>query len=241
MNFEKEDNRPFLIINFTKRYKKIFYTKTFFYVGITVIIICSLLSFFYLLSEDKNNINKVLLSRESSLNTAIIKSENNNNILEAEILILKEKLKIEKKEKELLQTRKISKYLSDEEVSGSGIEIILADSILNDFENKNNIVHNTDLLKIVNFLWANDAEAISINNERIGLNTHITCAGATILVDNKRINNPFVIKAILRNLDEEEVKNSSIMLSLLLRGIDIKIIKKEKLTIPPKNTKEKES
>ena len=89
-------------------------------------------------------------------------------------------------------------------------------------------------LKIVNFLWSENATAISINEERISPNSHISCIGATILINQTRINNPFQIKAIGKKLSKEKVENALIVLSLLLRGIEINIEENENILIPAK-------
>jgi len=57
------------------------------------------------------------------------------------------------------------------------------------------LVHDEDILKIVNEMRASGAEAISVNNERITSMSEIRCAGTTILVNWNKIAPPFVIKA----------------------------------------------
>ena len=84
-------------------------------------------------------------------------------------------------------------------IAGPGIEVDIADSAkpLGKGENPNiAIVHNEDLLKIVNELRASGAEAISVNDQRLVETSEITCAGPTILVNKSRLVPPFVIRAI---------------------------------------------
>jgi len=57
------------------------------------------------------------------------------------------------------------------------------------------LVHDEDILKIVNEMRASGAEAIAVNNERITSMSEIRCAGTTILVNWNKIAPPFVIKA----------------------------------------------
>lgn len=85
------------------------------------------------------------------------------------------------------------------EVEGPGIEVVINDSVkpLNKGENPNiAIVHNEDLLRIVNELRASGAEALAINDQRLVETTEISCAGPTILVNKSRLVPPFVIRAI---------------------------------------------
>lgn len=84
-------------------------------------------------------------------------------------------------------------------VEGPGIEVVINDSAkpLAKGENPNiAIVHNEDLLRIVNELRASGAEAMSVNDQRLVETSEISCAGPTILVNKSRLVPPFVIRAI---------------------------------------------
>ena len=236
MNYKKflEDNKPLLTYEFLPFLEKFQKSQKSFYILVCISISVIIFAVFYMFSEDKKTVNKILLARESTLNTAITKLENKNDILEAEILLLKNDVKSLSRKKDIKKHAKISKYLADTEISGKGIEIILNDnnSAYSPAQDENNIIHNTDLLKIVNFLWAQGAQAISINDERIVQNSHISCIGPTILLNKKRINAPFFIKAVGEKIDENTVKNSSIMLSLKLRGIELEVLGTNQIQIP---------
>lgn len=89
------------------------------------------------------------------------------------------------------------------DVTGDGIVITLADntnvtsdsiSALDSISNY--LIHDSDLLTIVNELKNAGAEAISINDERITNSTSITCDGNVVLVNGNKISSPFIIKAI---------------------------------------------
>lgn len=91
------------------------------------------------------------------------------------------------------------------DVTGEGVIITLKDnpnvtldSLRDSLSSSVNtyIVHDEDLRMIVNELKNSGAEAISINGERILFNTPITCIGTVIQVNNKRLNSPYIIKAI---------------------------------------------
>ncbi len=89
------------------------------------------------------------------------------------------------------------------EVTGPGLEITLADN--NTGLNKDGsevldissqIVHNDDLLQVINALNNAGAEAISINGQRVIQTSSITCEGNIIKINGQRISSPFKIKAI---------------------------------------------
>ncbi len=84
------------------------------------------------------------------------------------------------------------------EVSGQGLIVVLKDA--NSAKVIGNatdyIVHDGDLLEVINALKNAGAEAISINGERIVNTTAITCAGNITKVNGEKVGSPFEIKAI---------------------------------------------
>lgn len=101
------------------------------------------------------------------------------------------------------ELRTLNALIGTIDVSGEGVIINLADnsSVTNQtisiFDNISNyLIHDTDLIMLVNELKNAGAEAISINNERIISTTSITCDGTVILINGNKISSPFTIKAI---------------------------------------------
>ena len=93
--------------------------------------------------------------------------------------------------------------LCQTDVTGEGIIITLKDGTTNSSDILSSslmatdvIVHNSDLLQVVNDLKNAGAEAISINGERIVQTSSITCEGIIIKINNKKLGSPYVIKAI---------------------------------------------
>lgn len=83
------------------------------------------------------------------------------------------------------------------------MEVTVADSgkILEPGVNPNlYLVHDEDILKVVNELRAAGAEAISINGQRLIANSEIICSGPTIRVNRRPLAPPFVIKALIKTL-----------------------------------------
>ena len=73
----------------------------------------------------------------------------------------------------------------------------IAKKIISNSDNTNlYIIHDEDILKVINELRAAGAEAISLNDQRLISTSEIRCAGPTISVNNTRVAAPFVIKAI---------------------------------------------
>ncbi|MEW9122309.1 MAG: DUF881 domain-containing protein [Thermotaleaceae bacterium] len=84
-------------------------------------------------------------------------------------------------------------------VEGPGIVLTVDDGTreLYSGENPNNIlVHDGDILNLINDLKIAGAEALSINGQRIISTSEINCAGHTIRINNQVFAQPFIIKAI---------------------------------------------
>lgn len=103
---------------------------------------------------------------------------------------------LENMKKELEATRAYADY---ETVQGPGIIINMNDSLDEVREGENPdwyVIHDADILEVINELRAAGAEAIAINDERVTATSNIRCGGPTINIDGKRQAVPFVIKAI---------------------------------------------
>ena len=87
------------------------------------------------------------------------------------------------------------------EVTGNGLIITINDnqdiSLNSWFADPNLlVVHDTDLMRVVNELKNAGAEAISINEQRLVTTSAIECDGNIIKVNGEKIGAPFTIKAI---------------------------------------------
>lgn len=94
-------------------------------------------------------------------------------------------------------SNKLQRYnmlLGQTDLIGQGVIIELDDG--DSSYPTDTIVHDGDLIQVVNALKNAGADAISINNQRITTRTEITCAGNIIKINGKKIGAPFVIKAI---------------------------------------------
>lgn len=80
-------------------------------------------------------------------------------------------------------------------LNGQGVIITLGDSFSSPATD-DSIIHAADLRDTVNLLWGSGAEAITINGQRVVLNTAIDCIVNTILVNDTKISAPFRIEAI---------------------------------------------
>lgn len=97
------------------------------------------------------------------------------------------------------EMERLREFAGEVALEGKGIQLILDDSKVSAQVGENPnlyIIHDDDLLRVINELRAAGAEAISINGERLVSTSEIRCAGPTLSVNNNRSAPPYVILAI---------------------------------------------
>ncbi len=137
-------------------------------------------------------------------------------------------------QKEIEQLKIIT---GDKDIEDEGIILTIKDSEndLKEGQDPNDlIVHDIDILRIINDLKKAGAIAISINGERILQQSQIKCAGSTIKVNDITYGQPFVIKAIgdIENL-KSTILNPQSYINLLesVYGIYINFEQKDSIII----------
>lgn len=123
-------------------------------------------------------------------------------------------------------------------LEGPGIILTIDDSSKKSNQGTEDInlylVHDEDLLKVVNELRAAGAEALSLNGQRLTANSEIRCAGPTVSVNNVRSAPPFEIRAIGNVKDLENAINmrGGVADTLKVWGINLQVQKAEKIWVP---------
>ena len=123
-------------------------------------------------------------------------------------------------------------------LEGTGLIIKMDDSTkeAKSGENPNlYLIHDDDLLKVINELRAAGAEAISINGQRLIETSEIRCAGPTLSVNNVRSSAPYEIHAIG---DKDTLENAikmrgGVAETLKVWGIHLEIETSNNVYIPP--------
>ena len=154
-------------------------------------------------------------------NSTISQNYEENN-LRAEVLKYKERYEnrykeLEKAEKKIKKVRQEStqnnedledkeqqiqqgnKMIGLTEVTGPGVIITLSDSTKDASSALNAsdlLVHDGDILSVINELKNAGAEAISINDQRLVPTSSIVCGGNIIEINGEKVGAPFEIKAI---------------------------------------------
>lgn len=128
-------------------------------------------------------------------------------------------------------------------LEGPGIKVTLDDnpkgaeaaktSDILTYNPENYIIHDKNVLYMVNDLKNAGAEAISVNNQRIISTSNIRCVGTVILVNSTRMAPPYEITALGDPEQlEQGVLNGQEYKFLKIKDFPIKIEKFEKLEVP---------
>lgn len=133
------------------------------------------------------------------------------------------------------------KLLGLTDVTGQGLIIYLDENREIDSSQVANIngylVHEEDLLYIINELFNAGADAVSINDERIVSTTSILCDGNIIRINGKMIGVPLTIKAIgyPERMDYALNRPGGYLDLMANDGVKIAVEKSEKIDIPKFN------
>ena len=192
-------------------------------------------------------------------NNSTVSNNYEENSLRAEVLKYKEKYdnkykELEKAEEKLEQERESSTKNDGElqskeeeitegnkitgltEVTGAGVIVPLTDSkkdISSSLNPSDLIVHDLDVLSVINELKNAGAEAISINDQRLTPNSGIVCGGNIIDINGEKVGAPFIIKAI--GLPEQLAalnRPGGYLAKLKEYSIGVELKKSNKITIP---------
>lgn len=123
------------------------------------------------------------------------------------------------------------------EVRGPGITVTMDDSKRprQKGEDPNAfLIHDDDVLKVINELFAAGAEAIAINGQRLVSNSEVRCAGPTISINRTMTAPPLTIVAIgdPTTLESALKLRGGVIDSLALWGIEVKVKKENEVTVP---------
>lgn len=188
-------------------------------------------------------------TRENSLRDEVLRykekyDERCEDLEEAEAELEKERENTTKNNEELAQLEEEikngNKLLGYTEVTGEGVIVTLSDntttSISSVLDASSLLVHDVDVLSVINELKNAGAEAISINEQRIVSTTSIECDGNVIKINGQKVGAPFEIKAIGLSEQLAALDRPGGYLSILREyGIVAELEKSSSITIPKYN------
>lgn len=169
-------------------------------VTITIGIMCFILTYVMLIqfrTIEQTDITSIESMREDELRTQLASWKSKYEETQAQLEDTQSK--IQEYQEKTANSQNAAEVLDQEltqsnilvgktDVEGEGIEITLKDGEYS--------VTATDLIRLVNELRLAEAEAISINDERVINLTDIVDVSSFVVVNGQRLSSPFVIKAI---------------------------------------------
>ena len=178
--------------------------------------------------------------------------------LKAEIKSINEELdkqnkKLENLEKLINNDEDFLKFLNDEKVfyemisgdvdlEGAGIVLSIVEEKVDREVRRTDVIHDSDLLRIINDLRVAGAEAISINDLRVYSRTGVKCNGPVVRLNGRTKGAPFIIKAI-GNSDKlySAMKSPGTFASILetINPIKLTIEQKDKVLVKKKIDEDK--
>lgn len=135
----------------------------------------------------------VSFQRVEELSARLLETEQERDGLREELKLLRENTAGS------MGTDELRKQAGFTALEGEGIIVRMDDSTMTSKAGENPnlyLIHDDDLLRVINELRAAGAEAISVNGQRLIGTSEIRCAGPTLSVNNVRSSAPFEIRAI---------------------------------------------
>lgn len=205
---------------------------------LTIMLVCILLGMMLVTQfRITQRLEKDSLSyqRLEDLSDRLKQTEKERNQLLVDVQKLKDKAGEQVFQRELAQL-KMNANLTP--LAGPGVIVTLDDSKLpgKPGENQNlYLIHDDDLLKVINELKAAGAEALAVNEQRLIATSEIRCAGPTVSVNNHRSSPPYIVKAIgdPKTLDAALKMRGGVVETLKFWGIQVNIkVVEDSLEIP---------
>ena len=162
-----------------------------------VLLVCAILGFMLAMQLKSTGRQKTIpVQRAEELSERLKAAEKDRERLTAEIESLKGGTAGFDKE-----TQRLKNMAGETALEGKGVILTIDDSTIPTTKTGSDttnlyVIHDEDLLRVVNELRAAGAEAISINGQRLIANSEIRCTGPTVVINETRLAAPFVISAI---------------------------------------------
>ena len=122
------------------------------------------------------------------------------------------------------------------DVEGPGVTVVMQDSTAVNVtgDEADYLIHDNDIMSVINELRSAGAEAISLNGERILATSEVRCTGAVVTVNGRQYAAPYVIFAIgdANTLYNALTMRNGVVDVLGQWKIEVKVTMSDKLLIP---------
>ena len=205
--------------------------------GWSLMFVCMIIGFMLAVQFRQVQIAKESLpaQRTEELAGRLVQLEEERDELEKQLELLKQEAETSTNS-ELLTELKLQACVLP--LTGEGVIIKMDDStrVAKAGENPNvYLIHDDDLLRVINELRAAGAEAIAVNGQRLVATSEIRCAGPTLSVNNVRSAAPYEICAIgeKKSLENAIQMRGGVAETLKVWGIQLEVTAADNVYIPP--------
>ncbi|HHU17952.1 MAG: DUF881 domain-containing protein [Anaerovoracaceae bacterium] len=176
-----------------------------------VFVLCFVIGFSIIIQSRATNGQQLYVSSKTITDYQTTIESEIENIKQIEKLIEKTEKKLEEYralstdesnelKDRILQEHEMYKAISgNTDVQGEGVVVFIDDGTRELYEGEDPnvvLVHDMDILAVINELNRSGAEVISVNGQRLTNNSSISCSGYTIRINDQFFARPFVIRAI---------------------------------------------
>lgn len=211
---------------------------------ISATLICFLLGVFIVVQfRTQSQMTRLSTARSEVLFNLYEDTEVRRRALEREVASLREELAKAAEGRALLAglTEEVNRARAQAgltEVVGPGITIVLNDSEREARPGQDQnmyVIHDEDLLLVINELLAAGAEGISINGQRWTSRSEVRCAGPTASINRTRVAAPFVIRAVgdPNTLENSLRMRGGVLDALRTWGIRVRLERSERMVLAP--------
>ncbi len=203
----------------------------------SIAFVCMVLGFMLAVQFRSTQDTKASLpyQRVEELSARLLQTEKERDALQEEINNLQNTDETATNSQQILMELRTRAGLTP--LEGPGVIVTIDDSKIASKAGENQnlyIIHDDDLLRVINELRAAGAEAISINGQRLIASSEIRCAGPTLSVNNVRSAPPYEIRAIgdTQTLVNAMKMRGGVAETLKVWGIQLDIKEAANLQIP---------
>ena len=206
--------------------------------GWSIIIVFAVMGFVLAMQtrQIKDTASTVPSQRVEELTTRLKQMEEERNALKNQLQAIENKSENNSPTTEISEELKLQACIVP--LEGTGIIVKMDDSTKEAKAGENQnlyLIHDDDILRVINELRAAGAEAVSINNQRLIDISEIRCAGPTLSVNNVRSSAPYEIHAIgdKKTLENAIKMRGGVADTLKVWGIQLEVETSNTVYIPP--------
>ena len=206
--------------------------------GWSIAVVCAIIGFMLAVQfrQVRNAQETLPKQRLEDLSTRLIQIEGERDELAKQLETLRHESESSAANQEFFSELKVQACTTA--LQGEGIIVKMDDStrVAKSGENPNvYLIHDDDILRVVNELRAAGAEAISINGQRLIATSEVRCAGPTLSVNNVRSAPPYEIRAIgeKKSLENSIKMRGGVAETLKVWGIQLEVTTADDVYIPP--------